>query len=138
MRYIVDAGADLESEEGVRLLTSVARVSANGDEDLAKAVIECFKICGDEGNVTLLEAVGPSRYGVEEVLGFPVAQGFEESCGSFYPKFLNEPEAGRTRLEAPLFLLYNGRLTDHVFVHRILQRFGAEGQEAGDPAGGHA
>jgi chaperonin GroEL len=104
--------ADLASPEGRALLRGVARVSANGDDDLAGAVMECFDVCGDDGNVTLQEARGSSRYEVERVEGFPVASGFEESCRQFYPEFLNERETQRCVMEAPVFVLYHGRLAD--------------------------
>lgn len=114
------AKAALDDPEGDRRLRSVARVSANGDEDLADAVMQCFKICGDAGNVTLLEATGDSRYTVEEVDGYPMAVGWEESCLRFYPAFLNESETGRCRMQNPLFILVNGPVLDYNYLVQIL------------------
>jgi hypothetical protein len=73
------------------LLESVARVSANGEGELAKAVLDCFAICGSNGNVTLTEAVGPRDYIVTRVDGYPLQTGYEE-LGPFYVKFINDPE----------------------------------------------
>ena len=104
--------ADLSTEEGKKLLHAVARVSANGDTALADAVIECFEVCGDEGNVTISESSGPSHYEVERVDGYPLPVGYEESCGKFYPKFINDVGTQRCVLENPVFIPYHGRLND--------------------------
>ncbi len=118
--------ADLDTDEGEKLLQAVARISANGDDELAVAVLEAFRICGDDGNVTLLEATGPTKCSTEEIQGYPIPQGYEGSCGPFVTKFLSEPAAARTRLEKPLFLLCFGRLTDPAFVLKIINRLGEE------------
>jgi chaperonin GroEL len=94
------------------LLRSIAQVSANGDSDLADAVMECFEVTGDQGNVTIIEEGGPSHYEVEHIQGFPISMGYEESCKKFYPKFINDPGTQRTVLEDPAFLLYHGRVNE--------------------------
>lgn len=114
--------ASLETEEGIddepddspeRSVTrDVAKISANGDEDLAQAVMECYDICGDEGNVTLLERLGHTKLEVEEVQGYPLAIGYEDSLGPFYTEFLREPAAHRTVLKNPLYLLYHGEVRE--------------------------
>jgi chaperonin GroEL len=103
---------DLESDEGRAYLKAVAVVSGNGDQDLASAVMECFDICGDEGNVTIIEATGPSGYGVEKVSGYPVAMGYEESLRRFYPAFINRPDLQQILVEKPAFVLYFGSIND--------------------------
>ena len=104
--------ADLASEEGQALLHSVATVSANGDTKLADAVMECYKVVGDDGNVTLAEMTGPSAYEVESMDGFPISLGFEECCHSWQSKFINDPGNQRVFMERPVFFLYHGRLND--------------------------
>ncbi len=99
-------------ENDKELLRAVAQVSANGDSDLAKAVMQCFEEAGDAGNVTILEVPGPSSYQVERIQGFPVTVGYEESCNKFYPKFINDPGTQRCVLENPAFLIYNGRINE--------------------------
>ena len=114
---------NLDSKKGRKLLESVATISGNGDRDLAKAVMECFDICGDEGNVTILESSGPFGYEVEKIEGYPIPMGFEESCAKFYPAFINEPATQRIVLEKPAFLLYFGRLNDIQTTLGILEKF---------------
>jgi len=99
-------------KKGKKLLRSVARLSANGDEELADAVMEAFDICGDEGNVTIIDNSGPSGYEVEQIVGYPIAMGYEESCAKYYPLFLNDPVGQKIVADKPMFLLYFGRITD--------------------------
>ena len=102
----------LDSEEGRRLLHAVATLSANGDTELGDAVMKCFDICGDDGNVTIIESTGPSMYEVESIKGFPIGMGYERSCAKFYPAFINDSATQRILADKPVFLLYLGRITD--------------------------
>lgn len=108
------------TESGQDLMRSVASVSANGDTALADAVIECFGITGDEGNVTIVEVNGPSGYEVEHVKGYPIGMGYEDSCGKFYPQFINDAGNQRTFMENPVFILYHGRITEVQAIHTLL------------------
>lgn len=90
----------------------VARISANGDSALADAVMECYDIVGDLGNVTITEASGRSEYEVKQIEGFPVPMGYEESCGTFWPEFINDKATQQCVLNKPLWLLFNGTLRD--------------------------
>lgn len=100
------------TEENKKNFRAVARVSANGDEALANSVIECFDLVGDEGNVTILEFTGPSKYEVERLDGFGVPIGYEDCCGPFYQKFINDTNAQSCQLDNPLFVLYYGQIRD--------------------------
>jgi chaperonin GroEL len=99
------------TEEGRKKLLSVAAVSANGDQPLAGAVLECFDVVGDDGNVTLLEIEGESHYEVEQIQGYPIAEGFEKSTGRFYQGFINDQAKQMCVLEKPLYLLYYGTVS---------------------------
>lgn len=115
---------DSTTEEGQKLLRTVAKVSANGDEALADAVMECFGQVGDAGNITILESAGPSSYEVEKIVGFPVPVGFEESCAKFYPMVINDPGGQRCYLENPVFVLYNGMVSDANSALKLLCKVG--------------
>lgn len=110
--------------EGRQLLNAVARVSANGDADLAKAVMECFNIVGSQGNVTLFEQSGNSRYEVERIEGYSIPGGYEESCGRMYQGFINDIGKQIVKLEKPLVILYNGRLNETYTALALLERVG--------------
>lgn len=115
---------DSTTEQGQDLLKNVAMISANGDEPLANAVMECFNIVGDEGNVTIAEVSGPSSYQVEKIEGYPIPMGYEESCGSFHPKFINDPGTQMCRMEDPVYVLYLGPINDIGTVYSILSKVG--------------
>jgi chaperonin GroEL len=103
-------------------LWSVACVSANGDTELANAVMECFAITGDDGNVTIVE--GSNRYKAEKIEGFAIGMGYEESCGKFYPQFINDPGTQRCVLEKPVFLLYHGQINEIQTLQLLMERVG--------------
>jgi chaperonin GroEL len=123
---------DPDTAEGKAMMRAVATISANGDTDLADAVMKCFEITGDEGNVTIIDQSGPSGYDVEKVEGFPIEMGYEESCAKFAPAFVNDPGTQRCVLDKPVFLLYHGRLTEIQSVQLLLEKVG-ENWQAGGP-----
>jgi chaperonin GroEL len=94
------------------LLKAVAKISANGDEKLAKAVMECFELVGDDGNVTITELSGDSEYRVEKIEGYPIPRGYDDSCGKFYNEFINDKANQKIWLEKPSFVLYFGMIND--------------------------
>ena len=103
---------DSSADSGQTLMWKTALTSANGDNELADAVVEAFDITGDAGNVTLSEASGPSHYEVEHISGYPIPMGYEDSLGSFSSKFINDQDQQRIVLDDPVFVLYHGKLTE--------------------------
>lgn len=116
---------DMENRD---LLRMVAKVSANGDEDMANAVIQAFELIGygDSSHVTIKELSGPYGYEVGLIEGFPVAMGYEESIGKFHTAFINDQGNQRCYLEKPLFLLFDGQIIDLVMIQEVLERIGQE------------
>ena len=125
----VDFSTPEKRELSRKLMHSVAKVSANGDVALADAVMECFEITGDEGNVTLIEQSGPSKYEVEEIRGYGVGVGYEESCGRMWSKFVNDPATQRCTMENPVFLIYNGKITEIQTIQLLMERIGNAWQQ---------
>lgn len=124
---------DSTSDDGKKLLRSVAKISGNGDEELADAVIKCFDLVGDEGNVTIVEASGPYRYDVEVIDGYPVNMGYDQCCGKFFPMWINDPGRQVCYLENPVFVLYNGTLSDTLNVYKLLEKVGVGFQDGSYP-----
>jgi len=116
---------DWSTEEGQSFLKKVASLSANGDADLAEAVMQCFQLVGDDGNVTITEGNGPSHYEVEKIEGFPIPVGYEESCLKFYSKFVNDPGQQRVFLEKPVVVVYNGKITGTQAIVPLMQKIGS-------------
>ena len=114
--------------ENQQLLKMVAKISANGDEDLASAVIEAFETIGygDSSHVTIKEVSGPYGYEVSTLEGFPIPIGYEESIGKFHTAFINDQSNQRISLEDPLFLLFDGAIADMMSVQAVLERAGEE------------
>ena len=105
------------------VLKNVATISSNGDKEMAAAVIECFKQVGfgDSSHVTIQELSGNDKYEVELIEGFPIGIGFEESIGKFGNAFINDQGNQRCTMDKPLFLLYNGMVTDIIQFQPIME-----------------
>lgn len=110
------------------LLEKVATISANGDKEMAAAVIKAFDLVGysPSSHVTIQELSGPSDYHAELIEGFPIDKGYEESIGKFHAAFINDQGLQRCTLENPLFLLFDGNVTDLVQVQDVLNHIGQE------------
>jgi chaperonin GroEL len=107
-----------------KLQKSVAKISANNEEDLAEAVMQCFDEIGDEGNVTILERSGPTGYQVERLEGYPIPIGYEQSCAKYYSAFINDAGTQKVVMEKPVFLLYHGVINDVQPILPLLQKVG--------------
>lgn len=121
------------TEESKNLLLNVATISANGEKDLAAAVIQCFEEVGygEASHVTIRELAGKSGYQVERIEGYPIPIGLEESSGKYHPSFINDQGNQRCYLENPKFLLFDGTLLDMVSLTPLLN--GIETRIAEDP-----
>lgn len=108
------------------LLEQVATISANGDKEMSSAVIKAFEIIGygESSHVTIQELSGPEKYDVEVVDGFPISKGYEESIGKFHSSFINDQANLRCVLENPLFLLFDGAITDLMQIMHIVNDLG--------------
>jgi len=123
----IDKASIKINNKNKNLLEKVAQVSANGDSDMAKAVMEAFDITGfsSSSHVTIQELSGPSgSYSVNLVEGFPIDKGYEESIGKFHPAFINDQGNQRCVLEQPLFVLFDGKITDYAQINDMMQTIG--------------
>jgi len=116
---------DLNNQD---LLKRVATVSANGDEEMADAVIEAFEATGMTANshVTIQEIPGPGTYGVKLVEGLPIPMGYEESIGKFHNVFITDQSNLRIVLTNPQFILFDGMVTDLITFEDTLFKIGQE------------
>jgi chaperonin GroEL len=128
--FIEKTAVKITNDNDGDLLKKVAMIATNYDDEMASAVIECFKRVGHGGNVTIVEAPGVSGFEVEKIEGFPIARGFEDSCGRFLEEFINDRGAYRTLLEKPHFFLYNGKINDINTIFPLLEKIA----DASDPA----
>lgn len=121
-------------EENKGLLKMVAKISANGDDDMANAVIDAFEQIGygDSSHVTIRELSGKTGYKVERIDGFPVTVGYEDSIGKLHTAFVNDQGNQRCFLENPLFLLYDGNVNDLIMFLPLMEGLGKKYVEEGD------
>lgn len=124
---------DLESPEGRKLLHGVARVSANGDSELADRVMDAFDMSGDEGNIALYEASGDSEIRLQKIEGYPVIMGYEESCQKFWPGFINDPSHQRLYIENCYVILYFGKITEVATILPAMKHIHRSWQDNGTP-----
>lgn len=125
MPYITSRSIKVD-EDNKDLLRMVATISANGDTDMAAAVIKAFEEIGygDSSHVTIRELSGKKKYVVERIDGFPIPIGFEESIGKMHTAFINDTANQRVFLEKPLFILYDGHVNDLVMFNGLLDSLG--------------
>jgi chaperonin GroEL len=112
----------------------VATISANGDKDMADAVIKAFEEIGygDASHVTIREVSGKTGYSVERIDGFPIPMGYEDSIGKLHTAFINDQANQRCFLEKPLFLLFDGQVNDIINILPIINGLGKKYVEEGN------
>lgn len=122
------------TEENKHLLKMVAKISSNGDEDMAVAVIDAFEQIGygDASHVTIRELSGKKGYKVERIDGFPIPVGYEESMGKLHTAFINDQANQRTWLDKPLFLLYDGHVNDLMMFIPLIDGIGKKFTQEGN------
>lgn len=115
-------------EDNKEMLKMVAKISANGDSEMADAVIQAFEEIGygDASHVTIRELSGENGYKVERIDGFPIPIGYEESIGKLHTAFINDQANQRCYVESPLFLLFDGQISDLVMFQDLLNHIGNE------------
>ena len=94
--------------------------------------MRAVELVGERGNATILELSGPSHLEVEQIPGFPIGKGLEESATRYHNMFINNKSAQCCYLERPLFLLYDGNVFDLNSLFPLLSKVGIEYQA--DPA----
>lgn len=122
----IKSRAIIIGEDNKDMLRMVAKISANGDDDMAAAVMEAFEAIGfgDASHVTIRELSGPQGYKVERIDGFPIPMGYEDSIGKFHTAFINDQANQRVFMEKPLFLLFDGIVNDLIQVTPLLNQAG--------------
>ena len=87
-----------------RLAFEAAKISANGDEKIAKVVSEAVLKCGIDGALTI-----GNSHSKDHVL--EVVDGMQVDAGMVHPYFVNDPQKNRCVLENVTVLMLNRRLS---------------------------
>lgn len=88
----------------------VARISANGDEEIAHAAVEAVTASGDNGHV-LIQENKDVGIRVEIVDGFVVTSALKD-LGQIGPVFINDKSNQQVMMDDGLVVLYDGILND--------------------------
>lgn len=113
---------DVSGENYKEVLLRVATLSANGDSDLAAQIIEGNDLVGEEGDMTIVEMTGPSKYQLERITGYTIERGYEESARGYANGFVNDKSGTMVVLDRPVFLLFDGVINDFMQVYDALQK----------------
>jgi chaperonin GroEL len=122
--FIAENSIKVSNDNADDLLRKVAMISTNSDTEMASAVLDCFNLVGYNGNITIAETAGASGFDIEKVEGFPIARGFEDTCGRFIEEFINDKGNYRTILERPRFILYNGKINSMSSILPAIEHIG--------------
>ena len=96
--------------KGSHDLVNVAKISANGDEDIAAVAVEAVLAAGDDGHVLIEEAQG-NQLRVETMDGFIVTTGLKD-LGGIGRAFINDRASQQAKMDNGLIFLYDGTLND--------------------------
>lgn len=112
--YIHSRVTKISIDDTQNLARSVAKVSANGDDEIADAVIGAFRAVGfgESSHVTIRQQTGEPHYEVKLIEGFPLPIGYEESVGRLHSTFINDHGQQRVYLNKPCFILFDGQMND--------------------------
>jgi chaperonin GroEL len=114
---IAEMADTVENEQGMK---HVALMSANGDDLVAKAVVEAILQAGEDGSVILDESPGKeTKTEVQE--GFALQKGFD-FLGSLGAVFVNNERDMECVHDNPLIVLFNGTLRDANHLGLIVQK----------------
>lgn len=91
-------------------LINVATISANGDKDIAVAVVDAVIAAGEDGHVLIEEAQG-NQLRVETMDGFIVTSGLKD-IGAVGRLFINDRANQQVKMDKGLAFLYDGTLND--------------------------
>lgn len=99
VEFLKSFAQPVELEDKDRLL-QIATISANGDAEMAQAIVEAFTMVKGTGLITIEES-GEDGYSVEKVDGFKVDSGYT------HPYFMNDVRTLTYEKKNPRILLMN-------------------------------
>ena len=102
------------------LLKQVALVSTNHDLELSNAVIEAFKMVGENGYISLSEENAEPGFDIQKIRGFSFNRGYDDYLQHLAVEFINDSENQQVFLQGCKFLLIDGKLKDLRGIQNIL------------------
>ena len=102
-------------------IAQVGTISANGDETIGQMISEAMEKVGKEGVITVEE--GKSLESELEVV-----EGMQFDRGYLSPYFVTDPEAMEVKLEKPLILLHEKKISNMKDLLPLLEQVARQGQ----------
>lgn len=102
-------------------LLSVALISANGDKEIADAVVKAVIAAGEDGTVLVQEDQGGGMR-VETIDGYIVTSGLKD-LGAIGTAFINDRAGQQVSMDAGLVVMFDGSLNDLVLLGRVQDAF---------------
>jgi chaperonin GroEL len=116
--YLKETSIPVDSDEDLR---RVALISANGDDDVARVVVDAVVAAGDDGHVLIQEDQGGGMR-VETVDGYIVTSGLRD-IGSIGSAFINDKAGQQVKMNHALVVLFDGSINDLVLPAAIQTAF---------------
>lgn len=116
--FIKDHARKLDGEEMMR---HVAMISANGDADVADAVVEAVNTSGEDGAVVIEESSGTRTYS-EVKEGFSWPKGLDALGPTLGSLFVNDEKNFECVFDSPLIVFFNGILSNISAVSALVQQ----------------
>ena len=98
-------GLSQEVDDDIDKIENVARVSANGDEQIGKLIAEAMKKVKKEGVITVEEAKGTETT-------VDIVEGMEFDRGYISPYFVTNSEKMECEMDSPYILLYDKKISN--------------------------
>lgn len=122
----------LSLEEAKEAARHVALISANHDEEIAKAVAEAVEYVGEDGMIVAEEGAGAETR-VEHQDGFSFNSGLSDLGGPAAASFINRQDYGDCVVDGAYVCLYDGDINDPGTIAPLLQRVASELGDDGRP-----
>ena len=116
--YLKETSVPVATDEDLR---RVALISANGDEDVAKVVVDAVVAAGDDGHVLIQEDQGGGMR-VETIDGYIVTSGLRD-LGAIGSMFINDKTGQQVKMDQALIVLFDGSINDLVLPAAIQTAF---------------
>lgn len=121
---------NLPAEEAKKVIYKVALVSANHDEEIAKAVADAVEIVGEDGMINAEEGIGGETKVAHEQ-GFPFQIGLSDLGPSAGAAFINRKDRSDCFIEGSYIALYDGEILDVNTIYPLMEKVAMEVDEAG-------
>lgn len=109
--YIKDNAIPVESDKHIY---DIAKVSANGDEEIANLITDVIREVSREGVVTVEDSETHKTY-------FELVQGHKYDCSYVSPYFVTNTESQTAELDKPLILITNEKVNKFQPIQRFVE-----------------